>query len=146
MPTHSLCSDCCASETGLDIVPSPSLTPNRTPEAFNGVLGKHMFIGVPSVTRIQSTCRSPAHGTRQCYGGRKNILHYFQFGSTLDAPPGSTECPPDIGLPARGRKKHSSGDVVLWAACLDSGNSHEVITKSGAHKVCTPRSPVCYSL
>lgn len=79
-------------------------------------------------------------------GGRENISRYFQIGSVLDSPPGSTERPPDSGLPAGGRKKHSNGDVVLWAACLDSGNSHEVVTTSGAHKVYTARSPAYYSL
>ena len=71
---------------------------------------------------------------------------YLQYGSVLDSLQGSAECPLDIGLPAKGRKKQSNGDVVLWAACLDSGNSHEVVTTSGAHKVRTASSPGYYLL
>ncbi|KIM26886.1 hypothetical protein M408DRAFT_174810 [Serendipita vermifera MAFF 305830] len=35
---------------------------------------------------------------------------------------------------APGRKKESEGNVVMWSACLDNADSHEVVTDDGRYK------------
>lgn len=100
--------DCCTSGTGLDLVATPGVTPGATPSTSP-------FLKVRDL-------QPEGFAT-----GVLDLSHTFE--STEDVRDGGAiESSPMV------KKRSVESDVIMWAACLDSTDSHEVVTEDGRYK------------
>ncbi|KAG8801473.1 Ca(2+)-dependent cysteine protease, partial [Serendipita sp. 399] len=56
----------------------------------------------------------------------------LQFNATFAS--GALDLPHSLGADTGGVKKHSDGEVVMWSACLDNADSHEILIDGGRYK------------